>query len=108
MVSKVGPGEFDVSIKFGGGLHTRASEDEIDGREAADGRNFQLDAQNRELRNRKPFDLIGTVPNAAEIRGGGSLLKSDGTVSTLFPSHDRLGLVYRPASSCECANVPSV
>jgi len=28
--------------------------------------------------------LIGTVPNAAEIRGGASLLKTDGTVSTLI------------------------
>lgn len=84
MVKKVGPEDLDLTIKFGGGLHTRASEDEIDPREAAGGKNFQLDIQNRELRNRKPFDLIGTVPNAAEIRGGGSLLKSDGTVSTLF------------------------
>ena len=84
MVEKIGPSQFDTVIKFGGGLHTRASEDEIDPREAADGQNFQLDIQNRELRNRKPFDLIGTVGNSAEIRGGGSLLKSDGTVSTLF------------------------
>lgn len=83
MTKKVGPKDFDVTIKFGGGLHTRASEDEIDPREAADGHNFLLDAQNRELRNRPPFDLVGTVPNGAEIRGGGTLLKSDGTVSVL-------------------------
>jgi len=83
MVSKVGPENLSFTIKFGGGLHTRASEDEIDGREAADGQNFLLDLENRELRNRPPFDKVGTVPNGAEIRGGGSLLKSDGTVSTL-------------------------
>lgn len=88
MVKKVGPDELDVTLKFGGGLHTRASEDEIDPREAADGKNFQLDIQNRNLRNRAPFDLIGTVGNAAEIRGGGSLLKADGTVSTLFQAGD--------------------
>lgn len=82
MVSPVGPKDLDIVIKFGGGLHTRASEDEIDPREAADGANFQLDLENRELRNRKPFDLIGTVPNGAEIRGGFTLLKADGTVST--------------------------
>ena len=82
MVQKVGPKDLDVTIKFGGGLHTRASEDEIDPREAADGANFLLDLENRELRPRPPFDLIGTVPNAAEIRGGFTLLKSDGTVST--------------------------
>ena len=84
MVSKVGPKDLDLVLKFGGGLHTRASEDEIDAREAADGQNFLLDLENRELRNRKPFDLIGTVPNAAEIRGGASFLKADGTVSFLI------------------------
>lgn len=84
MVSKVKPTDLDLNVKFGGGLHTRASEDEIDPREAADGANFSLDLENRELRNRKPFDLIGQVPNAAEIRGGGSLLKGDGTISTLI------------------------
>lgn len=83
MVRKIGPEDLDLMIKFGGGLHTRASEDEIDAREAADGTNFLLDLENRELRNRKPFDLIAQVPNASEIRGGGSLLKSDGSVSTL-------------------------
>lgn len=84
MVDKIGPKDLDVTIKFGGGLHTRASEDEIDPREAADGGNFLLDLENRELRNRPPFDLVGTIPNGAEVRGGGSLLKADGTVSTVF------------------------
>lgn len=84
MVSPLPPKDYDVTLKFGGGLHTRASEDEIDPREAADGKNFLLDLENRELRRRPPFDLIGTVPNAAEIRGGASLLKADGTVSFLI------------------------
>lgn len=84
MVKVIKDQDLSVQIKFGGGLHTRASADEIDPREAADGANFQLDIENKELRNRKPFDLIGTVPNAAEIRGGGSLLKADGTISTLI------------------------
>lgn len=84
MVQKIQPEENNVTLKFGGGLHTRASPDEIDGREAAGGFNFLIDIQNRNLRNRKPFDLIGTVPNAAQIQGGASLLKTDGTVTTLF------------------------
>lgn len=84
MVQKIGPEENNVVLKFGGGLHTRASPDEIDGREAASGFNFLIDIQNRNLRNRPPFDLIGTVPNGAPIRGGASLLKTDGTVTTLF------------------------
>jgi hypothetical protein len=84
MVKKIGPDEVNVEINFGGGLHTRASADDVDPREATDGNNFLLDLENRDLRPRPPFDLIGTVPNAAEIRGGGSLLKSDGTISTII------------------------
>src|SRR6185312_5699264 len=84
MVAIVKPQDLSVNLKFGGGLHTRASADEIDAREAADGQNFLLDLDNRELRNRPPFDLVGTLPNGAEVRGGGSLLKSDGSISTIF------------------------
>lgn len=72
-----------VVLRFGGGLNTRASEDEIDLREAAGGKNFDLDLQNRTLRNRRPFDLVGTVPNGAEIRGFVALQKTDGAVSML-------------------------
>lgn len=88
MVQKVGPKEFDLLIKFGGGLNTRASEDEINDREAAGGSNFLLDLETRELRPRPPFDLVGTVPNGAEIRGGGSFLKADGTVHAFFQAGD--------------------
>lgn len=84
MPAPIAQRDLDVTIKFGGGLHTRASEDEIDAREAADGANFLLDLENRELRPRPPFDLIGTVPNGAEIRGGATLLKADGSVSLLI------------------------
>lgn len=84
MVAKIGPEELNVTLKFGGGLHTRASDDEIDPREAADGANFQLDLEDRQLRPRKPFDLIGQAPNSGSIRGGASLLTSDGTVYLLI------------------------
>lgn len=84
MVAKVGPTEYDLLIKYGGGLHTRAAEDDIGDREAADGQNFTLDLERRELRPRAPFDLVGTVPNAASVLGGGSLLKADGTVKAFF------------------------
>ncbi len=76
-------GEDAVVLRFGGGLNTRASEDEINEIEASAGHNFQLDARNRELRNRKPFDLLGTATNAAEIRGFATLKESDGTVTML-------------------------
>lgn len=81
---KIGPDDLNVVLKFGGGLHTQASPDEIDVHEAASGQNFLIDVQNRNLRPRPAFDLIGTVPNAASIQGGGSLLKTDGTVTALF------------------------
>ncbi len=84
MVTKVGPTDYDLLIKFGGGLHTRAAEDDIAEREAADGQNFSLDLERRELRPRAPFDLLGTAPNAASIRGGGSLLKADGSVKAFI------------------------
>ncbi len=84
MVQKIGPEENNIVFKFGGGLHTRASPDEIDGREAAGGFNFTIDIQNRNLVARPPFDLVGTAPNAGSINGGASLLKTDGTVTTLF------------------------
>lgn len=90
MVQKLGPEEVNIILKFGGGLHTRASPDEIDGREAAGGFNFLIDIQNRNLRNRPPFDLIGTVPNSGQINGGASLLKTDGTVTTIFQAGDTI------------------
>jgi hypothetical protein len=89
---KIGPADLNVVMKFGGGLHSKASPDEIDPREAADGFNFIIDLENRNLRVRPPFDLVGTVPNTQEIRGGGSLLKSDGTVTSLFQAG---GVVYK-------------
>ncbi len=72
--------EDSVVLKFGGGIHSRASPDEIDLRECAEGQNFTLDLQNREMRPRKGFDLVGTAPNAAQINGFISLRKADGTV----------------------------
>lgn len=78
-----GQSEPELVLKFGGGLHTRASEDEIDPREAKDGQNVQLDPDNRELRNRDPYDLVGTTPNGAEVRGFATLKKADGTTHFL-------------------------
>lgn len=84
MVSRVQSTEGDVVIKFGGGLSTRAPEDEIGDREAAGGQNFLLDVRNAELVNRKPFDLVTTAPNDSSINGGGSFKQSDGTVKAFF------------------------
>lgn len=89
---KIGVDDLNVVLKFGGGLHTKASPDDIDPREAAGGFNFDIDLQDRNLRNRAPFDLIGTVPNGQPIMGGGSLLKTDGTVTLLVQAG---GVVYQ-------------
>ena len=51
---KIGPEDLNVILKFGGGIHSKASPDEIDPREAADGYNFIIDLENRNLRNRPP------------------------------------------------------
>jgi hypothetical protein len=75
--------EGDVILRFGGGRNSRASEDQIDPLECADGENFLLDPGNSEFRPREPFDLVGTAPNGSQINGFVTLQKTDGTVSML-------------------------
>ena len=70
-------------LRFGGGINSRATEDQIHDFECADGQNFILDPGNSEFRPRAPFDLLATAPNAAEIRGFVTLQKTDGTVTML-------------------------
>lgn len=79
----VPPQEEPITIRFGGGLHTRASETDIDDRECQSGYNFDLDLQNMDFKPRKPFDLIGTLPNGQSVNGMACLLKTDGTSSIL-------------------------
>lgn len=73
----------DVSILFGGGRNTQARSADIHPQECTDGENFDLVQFDSAFKVRKPFDLKGTAPNAAEIRGFAQLVKADGTVSTL-------------------------
>ena len=99
-------GERDpLRLRFGGGLNTRGSEEDIDPRECAAGENFALDAGNLQYRPRRPFDLVGTVPNAGTIKGAASLLKSDGTVSTLIQAD---GAVYEWTAGPTFTQVGSV
>lgn len=76
--------EFSIKLRFGGGQHSSKTVDEIDPAECVSGVNYDLDLQNSAFKSRPPFDLIGTVPNGAEIRGGVTLKKTDGTTTTLF------------------------
>lgn len=77
-----------IVLRFGGGIHSRASEDEINPRECADGQNFQLDLEDSQFRPRDSFDLEGATQNASELRGLGQLQKADGTISTLVQAGD--------------------
>jgi hypothetical protein len=72
--------EDDQLLRFGGGQNSRASEDRIDPLECTKGQNYLLDTGIGEFRPRPPFDLVGTVPNGAEIRGLITLRRTDGTV----------------------------
>ena len=104
MPNKLGPQDSDIKIKFGGGIHSRASEEDIDTRECTDGENFALDLQNRDWKPRLPFDLIGKVPNGGEIRGFASLIKSDGSISFLVQAEDTVyewdGDLFNSVGSC--------
>lgn len=77
-----------IVLKFGGGQHSSESEEEINDREAAIAENVSLDLEDRNLRNRNAIDLIGTVPNGAEIRGFANLIEIDGTITMLVQAGD--------------------
>lgn len=80
MPSVLNPRDNEVLIKFGGGVHTRPAEDEIQDRECSEGQNFDLDIEKLEFFNRPVFDKVGTTPNTSSIKGFISLQQSDGTV----------------------------
>ena len=77
-------------LQFGGGINSRASEDQIDPLECTEGENFLLDPGNSEFRPRPPFQLLGQADNAKEIRGFATLKKTDGTVSMLVQAGNRV------------------
>ena len=76
--------EAKAELRFGAGISNRASESDIQPSEAAEGYNFDIDLDNKNLRPRRPFALKGTAPNAGEIRGFAQLEKQDGSISTLI------------------------
>lgn len=79
-----------IVLQFGGGIHSRASEDQINTRECSAGQNFVLTPGNSEFKPRPPFDLVGTLPNGAEVRGFATLAKTDGTYSMLIQGADKV------------------
>ena len=77
-------------LKYGGGVNSHASEDDINPVECHLGENFGLDLNNRQLRPRLPFDLVGTAPNAGRINGFATLRKTDASVSLLVQAGDKV------------------
>lgn len=76
--------DLSIVLKFGAGLHTRASSDEIDPSECSDGGNFALDLSDTEFAPRKPFKLLGTTANTSSINGFFQLRKQDGTIGPIM------------------------
>jgi hypothetical protein len=77
-----------IVIRFGGGINSTSSADQIDDLECVSGKNFEFTGLVNQFKPRAPFDKIGTLPNASEVRGFASLLKTDGTVSMLIQGGD--------------------
>ena len=91
MVGRIAPkttvqqNESEARLRFGGGINTRASSDEINPREcAAESKNFDLDLGNTQWRPRKPYNAVATAPNAARINGFAQLITTGSAVSTLI------------------------
>lgn len=78
--------DLSITLKFGGGENSSASEDDIDPRECVSGENYQIDLKNRNFRARDPFDKVGTTPNGSEIRGFANLVDADGIATILVQS----------------------
>lgn len=94
-----------VTLRFGGGRNSRASEDQISPLECTDGENFILDPGNGEFRPRPPFDLVATATNGEEIRGFATLRRTDGTVSFLVQAGS---VVYEMDESYDFTQVGTV
>lgn len=99
--------EATAILRFGAGLHTRASEADIDPREAAAGSNFSLDLANQEMRARRAFDLVGQAPNGLEIRGFITLRQADGSVHLAVQAGDKVYDIDNLGDFTEIATVNS-
>lgn len=88
MVARLRDEAEPIVLRFGGGNHSRALEDEIDPRECTAGQNFKLDLENNDFRPRNGYELIGTTANTSEIRGFVTHQDVDGNASLLVQSGD--------------------
>jgi len=79
-----------VTLKFGGGVNSAASEDDIKATECVDGQNFLIDLNNKNLRPRNPIELLGTAPNGQGINGFANLVDADGVSTILIQAGDTI------------------
>lgn len=100
--------DIPLILRYGGGVNSRASEQDIEDIEsAAGGKNYEIDPANLALRPRKPFDLLHTAPNGSEIRGFVNLVKTDGTSQILVQAGNTV-YEYDPSSGFTASPVWSV
>jgi len=80
-----------ASLTFEGGLNEQ-DVSTVDPSECISGYNFELGNLNTHFNPRKPFDLLGTTPNAASIDGFIQLIKNDDSETTLVQAGDTVYL----------------
>jgi len=73
-----------VKLTFSGGRNTLSTTTSINPEECVDGENFEIDPGITAFKMRPAYALVGTAPNAGEIRGFAQLEKQDGSLSTLI------------------------
>ena len=73
-----------IRVTFGGGINSRRRPSDIDLNECIEGNDFDLSPELLSFNKRPAFDLIGTAPNAGEIRGFAQNINRAGTVTTVI------------------------
>ncbi len=96
--------DLSFTVKFGGGINSAASEDDILVNEASSGGNYVLDYKNRNLTPRPAINKLGTAPNGSPIKGFVTLTNSDGESSLLVQAG---AAVYRWDSVSGFTNIGS-
>lgn len=75
--------ELSIILKFGGGVNSAASEDDVGQTECVEGYNFILDYRNKNLKPRNPIKKLGTAPNNQPVNGFANLVKANGDTTIL-------------------------
>lgn len=82
--------ENTLTIKFGGGVNSAASEDDISPTECVSGQNFTLDYKNKNLSPRAAVKKLGMAPNGLEIRGFINHVDENGSSTVLVQAGDKI------------------